>query len=686
MIEWNPERIEMLHAFSVRCGLAIKVVQEDGHVIAAPKNQPTWINASSIEELIRNCEQITAPSIMESTHDGAPTWVILAPIQRSEAQSPHYLLAEYIADGEDRLSMRQQADLVHRQLPVLQRLTRLLAQLSAIDARDQASRKEVDKLQRLARLASTPASIEIDELLRLCSELLHSFPLVGIAQQVDLDHYAITHVTAGFEKLVHERFIIGEGGLGRVAATAKGHWWPDVVEQMVGCFFITRELRIEQLFCYPIWNDNEYGAVLFGCSFEKRQPQPYDEVPIIATIIAGYIARLLRANSLNAKTRIAETRLSAMLDMSNLVMLQETDKRKLFHVIVDLSLHYNGSMFSCVMYQDPIQPGNAKFIARGLGVSALRAYGEELTKLYFSKHQGEDETVLSEPIIRRSPAVGRVLEAFIRPFQQTYGVLSIKLSEHEDEAEATTYFNGFTIIAALALEKTTQVESRADRTVHALQKALLQWNPTLHEQTRQLAREAEIFACKHNWRETDALILKHAAMLYPYDLDILLSEQLSEPILNALTEFRMLQQVQRPDCGIIGQTLYLLHEFLTNDMPIETIHSLTSFDSQLRQAIYSFLKFRRHIETDIALPPGPEGTDSLEASHKQDLIPLLTTRELEVFELIGQGFNNKQIARKLIISEHTVKNHVSNMYQKLQVTDRSHATAVYFEWKYLSGK
>ena len=51
----------------------------------------------------------------------------------------------------------------------------------------------------------------------------------------------------------------------------------------------------------------------------------------------------------------------------------------------------------------------------------------------------------------------------------------------------------------------------------------------------------------------------------------------------------------------------------------------------------------------------------------------LTTRELEVLELLSQGLPNKQIARRLQISEHTVKFHVSSIYAKLGASSRTEA-------------
>jgi NarL family two-component system response regulator LiaR len=57
----------------------------------------------------------------------------------------------------------------------------------------------------------------------------------------------------------------------------------------------------------------------------------------------------------------------------------------------------------------------------------------------------------------------------------------------------------------------------------------------------------------------------------------------------------------------------------------------------------------------------------------------LTSREMEILKLIADGFNNHQLAEHLVISEHTVKGHVSNILSKLHVVDRTQA-AVY-AWK-----
>ncbi|UCE01198.1 MAG: response regulator transcription factor [Chloroflexota bacterium] len=55
------------------------------------------------------------------------------------------------------------------------------------------------------------------------------------------------------------------------------------------------------------------------------------------------------------------------------------------------------------------------------------------------------------------------------------------------------------------------------------------------------------------------------------------------------------------------------------------------------------------------------------------VFPELTSREHEVLDLIAQGLNNHEIASRLVISDKTVRNHISNIFNKLQVVDRAQA-------------
>ena len=54
--------------------------------------------------------------------------------------------------------------------------------------------------------------------------------------------------------------------------------------------------------------------------------------------------------------------------------------------------------------------------------------------------------------------------------------------------------------------------------------------------------------------------------------------------------------------------------------------------------------------------------------------PGLTQRELQVLDLIARGYNNQMIARRFVLSEKTIRNHITHIFAKLRVVDR--ATAI----------
>lgn len=78
-----------------------------------------------------------------------------------------------------------------------------------------------------------------------------------------------------------------------------------------------------------------------------------------------------------------------------------------------------------------------------------------------------------------------------------------------------------------------------------------------------------------------------------------------------------------------------------------------------------------------------QSTQSIDASHhlgqEIDGIVTLTIREREILEFVSKGFQNKTIADRMALSEHTVKAHVHNLIAKLRVSNRTQAAAFLHE-------
>ena len=73
-------------------------------------------------------------------------------------------------------------------------------------------------------------------------------------------------------------------------------------------------------------------------------------------------------------------------------------------------------------------------------------------------------------------------------------------------------------------------------------------------------------------------------------------------------------------------------------------------------------------------PLSPKAAGALVAARNESAdLPELSGREREVLALVAEGMPNKLIARRLEISEKTVKAHLTNVYQRIGVTDRTQA-------------
>lgn len=152
--------------------------------------------------------------------------------------------------------------------------------------------------------------------------------------------------------------------------------------------------------------------------------------------------------------------------------------------------------------------------------------------------------------------------------------------------------------------------------------------------------------------------------------DILLLD-INMPRLNGL---EVLQKMK--DRGIRVKVLVLtVHnevEYLLKaiDIGINGYLLKDSESAELRKAILSVVNGDDYIQPSLI----PLLNAKMIVRDKDSLkIETLTRRELEVLKLLSVGMYNKEIAEQLNISERTVKNHVSNIFKKIEVADRTQA-------------
>lgn len=152
--------------------------------------------------------------------------------------------------------------------------------------------------------------------------------------------------------------------------------------------------------------------------------------------------------------------------------------------------------------------------------------------------------------------------------------------------------------------------------------------------------------------------------------DIVLLD-INMPNMDGIQVLNIMKQ-QKKLCKVIVLTIHNEIEYLVKALEIGCdgfILKDSDFDT-LKKAIFSVYSGETYIELSLM----PLLNSSLaERDVLKEKVSDLTRREMEVLKMIASGAFNKEIALTLNISERTVKNHVSNIFKKIGVSDRTQA-------------
>lgn len=152
--------------------------------------------------------------------------------------------------------------------------------------------------------------------------------------------------------------------------------------------------------------------------------------------------------------------------------------------------------------------------------------------------------------------------------------------------------------------------------------------------------------------------------------DVLLLD-INMPVMNGLDVLKKLKD-NRSNVKVLVLTVHNEIEYLMKavDIGIDGYVLKDSESSELKKAIFTIAEGETYIQPSLI----PQlNSKRIEKDKDGAKIDNLTRRELEVLKLLAVGKYNKEIAEELDISERTVKNHVSNIFKKIDVTDRTQA-------------
>ena len=146
------------------------------------------------------------------------------------------------------------------------------------------------------------------------------------------------------------------------------------------------------------------------------------------------------------------------------------------------------------------------------------------------------------------------------------------------------------------------------------------------------------------------------------------------PVMNGLKMLELLRGSKNKNQKVLILTIHNEVEYLmkAEEIGVEGYVLKDAESAILKKAIYTVNSGEKYIDYSMV----PILNEKIAQENEKTEDDKLTRREVEVLKLLAEGLFNKEIAYKLSISEKTVKNHVSNIFKKIGVFDRTQA-AVY---------
>jgi DNA-binding CsgD family transcriptional regulator len=585
---------------------------------------------------------------------------------------------------------------VEARLEKLKSMVSIAEELLSLESEKGWIRQQITAVRELSNIADQPHSPpKIYEMMERLFHAHKGIDFLGYAEKEDGIGFRVSELVYHKEStLLGAHFSMGEGFLGQVATTRQLGYWDNIAKDPRISFFIVNKIHPQTLFCYPIMSNRSLAGLLFGGS--ETESDIAEGLLHLGQAVASLMGMQQTFQSLRNDRDTYYLRMSMLMEIIKTLNVVKDIKRVLF-ILVDLSLNLVQGSFSCVILKQAADKMN--IVSRGMPRSQAEKYMKDISVRYANTATNR----LNEQIFEGEGLYSfdgiQIMEFPLIYGDIFYGVLSMAISANDDFMEYKEFIQSITVVASSAIDRIQGLQSEAVwETIEALHRSVRQWNSTAYL-IAQVARE---ILAEYNQASglpiTQGKLLERVCLLYIFDPNLL------EGILKDTMEHRAFIQLAREVHQIrvqIGEEpgtdtsrasfsfsensqLIALALFYAEHLESSPVNPPAIFRADLRESFAVFIAKRQVIDMEMTLyeRAAEPRTDHNELKQAIKELSLLSAREQEVIALVAEGRSNREIAEKLIISEHTVKNHMTSIFNKMGVSDRSHLIAMVYQLGY----
>ncbi|WP_199711607.1 LuxR C-terminal-related transcriptional regulator [Planomicrobium sp. Y74] len=690
---------EIQEVYGTYYGLTFFLTDEKGNILVLPEGSNELCNlllrqedffSLGIHNILKQVNYISEVFL----HEMLPgLYVVAAPVKPS-ANSMYYLWGGFLRDeitpevtertlkekynidlSNEKISMQLPKIIENNQEEWLHR-TSQVAELATICLR----RENTDSVSEFStELFRNYKNTKPSEFSNLFSKILNystEIDFLGIAEQSGEELYEVSEVKgAGAESLNGISFTLGEGFLGRPLLTGESTHWQDVENDRRSRFFHPFSVKPKSLFCEPINRHDGSLSLVFGGSFSQKQISA--DAVILGKTLAVLIENNLLVHALRMENMHQLTRLTSLVDICKL-MASTPDLRRILFILVDISINLVDGPFSCVVLKDK-KNSKVQLVSRGDFNGQLETYVKDVVR---RSHNLSAPPVpnLQEPYLHFLEKEEKVIECPLMHGDELLGILCVGVPLQNDShlQEHLAFLQTLSIIGSVSLQQVSQSDSGLEaEKVEALHQAIAEFDPHAFELAEEAALLAAEFTTKIEMPANIAKDIIQACQLAYYSLNFLRGTFPGGNIVSIIEEGRSTGKgeylINAEDLKTTSQIFALVDTYIQKNHSLEAVMHLKKAGEDMFNQFLSFVRSNHIIEKEFILADSFDDQEEYSLTEAVQKLKDLSPREKEVLALISEGKNNREIASQLYISDHTVKNHVTKIFQKMGVTDRANA-------------
>lgn len=527
--------------------------------------------------------------------------------------------------------------------------------------------------------ASSKTNENVVASLTLFSEAV-GLDIAGLAIQTKSDSFVIRYTVGkqGHEQLVDSLVMAGEGFLGQVRLTEQIGYWEHVGNDPRSAFFNQFGLFPKTVVAYPVKFKDKMTGILFGLSEAESLPPLYVEFgKLIATMSGTHIG----VSELDELSQKQSFRLITLLEVCQ-VMKDMKDLLGIAITLVDFAYNSSSAVFSYAVVKRPGEDAQAFY--RGLAEEEMDDFVEEVNARVFEGSAARASSP-QQPYMHMTEDGITIMEFPMNVRERVVAVLGVAVRGEAKAAEFRHFLSALASIGEMRIQYLHELQlSQTIESVDMLHQIVLERNRDEFVYAARAKGLAVQFARRLDLPAEDIEQLGMACLLFKYSDDFIERKLRLPRVAQLLGSARQLMNSKdNPGLGTNSYDMITLIFCIVTHyvLQYETIESLEDYRPVHEQLVGQFIEFVGKNEPAADEGPAPLLKWTVEPMQSEPPLELgaLTPREREVFDLIILGLSNQDIAAKLHISVHTVKNHSTKIYEKLGVSDRTQVMAkMYF--------